>query len=169
MPSTTNYSWFWPAPNTERDTWGSTTFTALQAVDTDLKTLSDSVGTKAPLASPNFTGTVSSSAFSGPLNGTVTGNVTGNADTATALATARDIDLTGIITATAQSFDGSANVTLTTAIADAALSIAKTSGLQAALDAKEATLNADQKRSITISTSDPSGGSDGDVWLKYTA
>jgi len=27
----------------------------------------------------------------------------------------------------------------------------------------------DRHRKITISTSDPSGGSDGDVWLKYTA
>jgi hypothetical protein len=32
----------------------------------------------------------------------------------------------------------------------------------------EPVLNADQKRKITISSSDPSGGSDGDVWLKYT-
>ena len=32
----------------------------------------------------------------------------------------------------------------------------------------EAILNADQKRKITISTSNPSGGSDGDVWIKYS-
>jgi len=31
----------------------------------------------------------------------------------------------------------------------------------------ELLLNADQKRKITISTSDPSGGSHGDIWLKY--
>jgi len=31
----------------------------------------------------------------------------------------------------------------------------------------EAILNADQKRKITISSSSPSGGSDGDIWLKY--
>lgn len=29
------------------------------------------------------------------------------------------------------------------------------------------TYNADQVRKITISTSDPSGGSDGDIWIKY--
>lgn len=40
--------------------------------------------------------------------------------------------------------------------------------LQSALNAKENTLNADQKRKITISTSAPSGGADGDVWLRYS-
>lgn len=39
-------------------------------------------------------------------------------------------------------------------------------GLEAALDGKEATLNTDQKRKITISTSDPSGGTNGDIWIK---
>ena len=31
----------------------------------------------------------------------------------------------------------------------------------------EPVLSADRKRKITISTSDPSGGSDGDIWIKY--
>lgn len=31
------------------------------------------------------------------------------------------------------------------------------------------TVNADQIRKITLSTSDPSGGSDGDVWFKHEA
>ena len=47
-----------------------------------------------------FDGTVTSDAFAGPL----TGDVTGNADTATALATARNI--------AGQSFDGSGNITI---------------------------------------------------------
>lgn len=33
---------------------------------------------------------------------------------------------------------------------------------------KENTLNADQKRKVTVSTSAPSGGVDGDIWLQYT-
>lgn len=33
---------------------------------------------------------------------------------------------------------------------------------------KENTLNADQKRKVTISTASPTGGVDGDVWLQYT-
>ena len=39
-------------------------------------------------------------------------------------------------------------------------------GLEATVDGKEATLNPDQKRKITISTSDPSGGTNGDIWIK---
>ena len=39
---------------------------------------------------------------------------------------------------------------------------------QTALDAKENTLNTDQKRKVTISTLAPTGGADGDVWLQYT-
>lgn len=44
--------------------------------------------------------------------------------------------------------------------------IAQVTGLQTALNGKEATLNTDQKRKITISTSDPSGGTNGDIWIK---
>lgn len=33
---------------------------------------------------------------------------------------------------------------------------------------KENTLNSDQKRKVTISSSAPTGGSDGDIWLQYT-
>ncbi|WJJ55131.1 tail fiber domain-containing protein [Xanthomonas phage RTH11] len=60
---------------------------------------------------------------------------TGNAATATRLQTSRNIALSGVVTGTA-SFNGSANATIATSIADGALSIAKTSGLQAALDTK---------------------------------
>lgn len=44
--------------------------------------------------------------------------------------------------------------------------IAQVTGLQTALNGKEATLNTDQKRKITISTSNPSGGANGDIWIK---
>jgi len=54
--------------------------------------------------------------FSGNLTGNVTGAVTGNASTATALATGRTIGMTGDITWTSASFDGSGNVTGTSAI-----------------------------------------------------
>lgn len=73
-------------------------------------------------------GRLTATAFAGPL--------TGNASTATTLQTSRTFALTGVITASAVSFNGSGNVSLATAIADGALSIAKTSGLQTALDGK---------------------------------
>jgi phage-related tail fiber protein len=56
------------------------------------------------------TGTATATRFFGPVTGNVTGNLTGNADSATVLATARSISITGDATYTT-SFNGSANVT----------------------------------------------------------
>jgi hypothetical protein len=56
--------------------------------------------------------------LTGNVTGDVTGDVTGNADTATALATGRDISLTGDVTGTTQvAFDGSGNASIATTIA----------------------------------------------------
>ena len=64
---------------------------------------------------------VTSTAFSGNLTGNVTGDVTGdvtgNADTATALATGRNFSITGDVTASAISFDGTGNVALSSSLA----------------------------------------------------
>jgi hypothetical protein len=60
----------------------------------------------------NLTGNVT-----GDVTGNLTGNVTGNAATATKLATARTITLSGDLSGSA-SFDGSANVTITGAVSD---------------------------------------------------
>ena len=60
---------------------------------------------------------------------------TGNAATATKWATARSVTLSGVVTGSAD-IDGSADATVSTSIADGALPIAKTSGLQDALDDK---------------------------------
>lgn len=49
-------------------------------------------------------------------SGGFSGDLTGNADTATALETARDFSLTGDVTASAVSFDGTGNVTLNTSV-----------------------------------------------------
>lgn len=42
-----------------------------------------------------------------------------------------------------------------------------TGNIQTQLNGKQATLASDRQRKITISTSNPSGGSDGDVWFVY--
>lgn len=55
-----------------------------------------------------FDGVVNSDSFVGPL----TGAVTGNASTATALQTARTIAISGQVTGTATSFDGTANIAI---------------------------------------------------------
>lgn len=71
------------------------------------------------------------------LDGTgATGSWGINAATATKLATARNFSMIGVIGAANVSFDGSGNVQLTTTMVDGTLSIAKTAGLQVALDAK---------------------------------
>jgi hypothetical protein len=70
------------------------------------------------LTSPTITGT---GAIAGTFTGNITGNVTGNASTATTLATARNFQIVGDVEASAQSFNGSGNVTLTTAIATGAI------------------------------------------------
>jgi hypothetical protein len=74
--------------------------------------------TNKTLTSPTITGTGAiAGTFTGNLTGNVTGNVTGNASTATALATARDFQITGDVEAAAVSFNGTSNVTLTASIA----------------------------------------------------
>jgi hypothetical protein len=82
--------------------------------------------------------TVSTGTLVANVEGNVTGNVTGNADTATALATGRTISLTGDVTGTSASFDGSGNVSITATIADDSHNhvISNVDGLQTALDAK---------------------------------
>ena len=66
------------------------------------------------------------------------GGFIGNATTATELATARTIDITGDITATAVSFDGSANIAISASVNDNSHNhtIANVTGLQTALDGK---------------------------------
>jgi hypothetical protein len=78
--------------------------------------------TNKTLTSPTITGTGAiAGTFTGNLTGNITGNASGNAGTATTLATARDFQIVGDVEASAQSFNGSGNVTLTTAIATGAI------------------------------------------------
>jgi microcystin-dependent protein len=71
--------------------------------------------------------TITATQFIGPMTGTITGN----ASTASALVTPRTIGLSGAVTATGVSFDGTSNISLTTAIAslpDSSLAIISSSG-----------------------------------------
>ena len=68
------------------------------------------IGKTNPATKLDVTGTVTATAFAGPL--------TGNATTATTLATGRTIGMTGDVTWTSASFDGSGNVTGTATLAN---------------------------------------------------
>jgi len=87
--------------------------------------------------SANVTFNQVTAAIIGNVTGNLTGDVTGNADTATALETARTIQLSGDVTGSA-SFDGSANINITAAVQDDSHAhvISNVDGLQSALDAK---------------------------------
>lgn len=136
MPFTTNYGWNVPDVFADADTWGAELNVTIQDIDAAVNDI-------ATVTSPTFSGTVTANAFAG--------NIT--------YATPRSFSLAGTVTAAAVSYNGSANVSLNTAIADGALSIAKTDGLQTALNGKQKT--------ITISSSAPTGGVNGDIWLQY--
>lgn len=90
----------------------------------------------------------------GNVTGDVTGDVTGNADTATALATSRTIQLSGDLTGSA-SFDGSANATITAVVQDDSHNhvISNVDGLQTALDGKTPT-----SRTLTAGSGLTGGG-----------
>jgi hypothetical protein len=82
--------------------------------------------------------TVGSETFvAATFEGNLTGDVTGNADTATTLATARTISLTGDVSGST-SFDGSGNVSITATVADDSHNhtISNIDGLQTEIDTK---------------------------------
>ena len=104
--------------------------------------------------SANVTFNQVTAAIIGNVTGNLTGDVTGNADTATALETARTIQLSGDVTGSA-SFDGSANINITAAVQDDSHAhvISNVDGLQSALDAKVPT-----SRTITAGNGLTGGG-----------
>lgn len=155
MTETLNFSWTIPTVGASTDTWGSILNTAISDIDADLKIVQDAIPTDfITTAGATFIGNVTAPVF--------TGSLTGNAVTATALETARSVSLNGPVTATGVLFDGTGNLTLTTAIADGTLTIAKTDGLQTALDEKV------DAATITSGTAAPSGTpADGDIYLQY--
>ena len=75
------------------------------------------------------------------FEGNLTGAVTGNASTASALASGRDFSLTGDITASAVSFDGTGNVQLTTAYNPGSIVNADINAAAAIADTKLATIS----------------------------
>jgi hypothetical protein len=89
------------------------------------------------------------------FSNTINGSISGNAGTATALQTARNFALSGDVTASAVSFNGTADVTLSTTIANDAVTSAKI--------ADGTIVNADIASNAGIAVSKLAGGSSGQV------
>lgn len=103
-------------------------------------------------ASGNFSAGTITGTFSGNVTGGVTGNVTGNASTASKLATAQTINVSGDVTGTAQNFDGSAGITIPTAIAPGVIVNADINNAAAISDVKLATISTANKVSNSATT-----------------
>jgi len=95
-----------------------------------------------------------SGGVAGDVTGNVTGDVTGNADTATALATGRNIAIAGDVTATGVAFDGTANISLTAAITAGAIVNADINASAAIADTKLATISTSGKVANSATTAD---------------
>ena len=106
--------------------------------------------TKAPLASPTFTGTVTAPTFAGALSGNAATATT--ATTASKLATARTIAIAGAVTGTATSFDGSANISInTTAVAGAKVTGTVPAAAKATQDSAGQAINTTYIKNLTVS------------------
>lgn len=135
-------------------------------------------------ASGNFSAGTITATLTGNVTGDVTGNVTGNvtgssgsctgnAATATKLATTRALT----IGSTAKNFDGSAAVTWSLSEIGAAASSHTHSYLPLSggtmtgvlYPQRNTSYTTGQARRIILSTGNPSGGGNGDIWIKYIA
>jgi hypothetical protein len=103
-------------------------------------------------ASGNFSAGVITGNLSGNVTGGVTGNVTGNASTASKLATAQTINVSGDVTGTAQSFDGSAAISIPTAISAGVIVNADINDNAQIADTKLATISTANKVSNSATT-----------------
>ena len=86
------------------------------------------------------------------FEGNLTGAVTGNASTASALANGRNFELTGQVTASAVSFDGTGNVSLVTDIAAGVIRDSDINAAAAIADTKLATISTSGKVSNSATT-----------------
>lgn len=146
--TTTNLGLTKPEPGAAEDTWGISLNNDLDAIDAIFSGTGTAVSLNIDGGDIASAVTINKSpviTLGGDLSGNVTltnlGNgtltatvgtlnqsTTGNAATATALATGRNFSLTGNVTASAVSFDGTGNVALATTLADSTVTSAKLSG-----------------------------------------
>jgi hypothetical protein len=99
----------------------------------------------------NVTGNVTGN-LTGNVTGNVTGNISGNAGTATTLQTARTIAISGDITGTATSFNGSSNISIASAISSGSIVNDDINASAGILDTKLATISTSGKVANSATT-----------------
>lgn len=162
MADTPNYSWAYPTVNADADTWGTILNNMAIAIDASLKTVDDSVAAKLAKAS-NLSDLASASTARTNLGlGTAAVAAASGSGNLAAVQTATDNQVAvfsgtnGNITAggksVAQLLVGANN------LSDVASSTTSRTNLG---------LGSIATHNVTISTSAPSGGSNGDIWLQY--
>ena len=92
--------------------------------------------------------------------------LTATAAAATKLATARTITLSGDVTGST-TFDGAANKTITTTVANDSHTHDSRYYTESEANGRYYGPSSSAGRKVTISTSGPSGGSNGDLWFEY--
>ena len=139
------------------------------------------IGTVTPTTALDVSGTVTATAFAGPLTGNVTGNVSGSAATVTG---ASQTAITGLGTITSGTIDGG-STTRNALIEVRSDTAANWTSANSTLSTGEIGFETDTGKfkigtgstawtslaysfNATISTSQPSGGNDGDVWMVYS-
>lgn len=162
MGTTTNYGWTYPTVNADADTWGTILNDMAIAIDASLKTVDDATDAAA-LKANNLSDLANA--------GTARTNLgLGTAAVATASGSG---NLAAVQTATDNQiavFSGT-NGNITAGGKTVAQLLASANNLSDVGSSTTARTNLGlgsiSTHNVTISSSSPSGGSDGDIWLQY--
>lgn len=170
MAVTPNYSWAYPTVNADADAWGTELNNMAIAIDASLKTVDDSVAAKLVKAS-NLSDLASASTARTNLGlGTA------------AVKAASDSAQTTVVTYTGTaptdqfipylSVPGGGAFSLAVSAVSLSTVMVKSDNLSGLSSASTSRTNLGlgsiATHNVTVSTSAPSGGSDGDIWLQYT-
>lgn len=165
MGTTTNYSWTYPTVNADADAWGTILNNMAIAIDASLKTVDTATGAKLAKAS-NLSDLASASTARTNL-GLGSAAIQASTDSGThSLAS-----VIGAATANHIVIYNDTNGSLTGSGVDASDMLRKSQNLSGLASASTSRTNLGlgsiATHNVTISTSAPSGGSDGDIWFQY--
>jgi len=163
--TTPNYGWAYPTVNADADTWGTTLNNAIIAIDASLKTVDDGLAARLAAAS-NLSDLADA--------GTARTNL-GLGTAAVAAASRGSLSLAAILNHTGGNLaqfvlSGGDDGTIGDSGIAANNILLKSNNLSEVTASTARTnlgLGSIATHNVTISSSSPSGGSDGDIWLQY--